>query len=261
MTRESVRIERARPEELGDVVKILDDAAGWLRDQGIEQWPDSFSEDATWRMDRIRSYVECGLTYLVKDESGLSLATFTLSSAADPQFAHGWPDSPDLGGYVFRMAVLRSAAGRDLGNVMLDYAGAQVGRWGKPWLRIDVHRHNRKLQEYYERRGFVKVAEVTAPDLSIPGRIRGSGTLMQRPSVEGVQPMASADYDPDGTAAIWLEASNAVRKLKLTEPPSDSNAWNTALDQAARVLERHALEIRQANGMYYRALTGRREGS
>jgi GNAT superfamily N-acetyltransferase len=261
VTPDQVTIEVAQPSELGEVVKILDDAAAWLREQGIEQWPDSFSEDATWRMDRIRSYVECGLTYLVRDSSGRAVATFTLSSAADPQFAHGWPDSPDLGGYVFRMAVLRSAAGSDLGSVMLDFAAAEVARWGKPWLRVDVHRHNRKLQAYYERRGFVRVGEVTAPDLSVPGRTRGSGTLMQRPTTEGNLTMTTANYDPDGTAAIWLEASNVVRKLKLSDPPADENAWNTALDQAARVLERHALEIKQANGMYYRALTGRREES
>jgi hypothetical protein len=47
--------------------------------------------------------------------------------------------------------------------------------------------------------------------------------------------------------------------LTLKREPTGANElndWNTALDQAARTLERHGREIKQANGMYYRPLTG-----
>ncbi|GGM83374.1 hypothetical protein GCM10012275_62500 [Longimycelium tulufanense] len=248
-------IEKASPEELPVVLEILDDAAEWLQGRGIDQWPASFSDDATWRIERIRSYIEFGLTYLVRGKSGKSVATFTLSRAADPQFMHGWPDGPDSGGYIFRMAVRRSAAGNDIGGVILDWAAREVARWGRAWLRIDVHRHNKQLQSYYERHGFTRVNEVTAPDSSVPGRTRGSGTLMQRAT--GGDAMATHDWDSDGAAALWLEASNVVRNLQLENPPVDENSWNAALEQASRVLERHALEIKQSNGMYYRPLTGR----
>lgn len=63
-------------------------------------------------------------------------------------------------------------------------------------------------------------------------------------------------YDPHNEADIWQEASTIVESLKTNDQPQDPNAWNTALDQAARVLERRAMEIRQRNGMYYRPLTG-----
>ncbi|WP_143230362.1 GNAT family N-acetyltransferase [Actinosynnema sp. ALI-1.44] len=255
----NVSISRALPEDLDTVLDILDDAAKWLQERGIEQWPSSFSQDATWRTQRIRSYIEHGLTYLVRlGEASGPVATFTLSKAADPQFAHGWPDGPESGGYIFRIAVLRHAAGQDLGGVILDWAADEVARWGKLWLRIDVHRRNPRLHQYYERHGFQKVAEVTAPDLSVPGRTRGSGTLMQRPTrLTGKgSAMNVSSYDPDGTAALWLEASNLVASMKLENPPISDDAWNVALDQAARMLERHALEIKQANGMYFRTLSG-----
>ncbi|WP_189172121.1 GNAT family N-acetyltransferase [Pilimelia anulata] len=71
----------------------------------------------------------------------------------------------------------RDAAGKGPGAIMLEWAGDEIRSWGRRWLRIDVHRHNHDLQRYYERLGFAKVAELTAPDPSVPGRTRGSGTL------------------------------------------------------------------------------------
>ncbi|MGH8918309.1 MAG: GNAT family N-acetyltransferase [Actinomycetes bacterium] len=182
MTQADISIKPALPDELPIVLALLDDAAAWLQERGIDQWPGSFSRDTTWRIERLQAYLEDGLTYLASDESGPS-ATFTLSRAADPQFAHGWPDGPGSGGYIFRMAVARRAAGHDIGGKLLDWAAAEVTRWGRPWLRLDIHRKNKTLREYYERHGFTTVAEVTAPDLTVPGRTRGSGTLMQRPAL------------------------------------------------------------------------------
>lgn len=288
-------IDVAQPDELPIVLQILDDAAGWLKERGIDQWPASFTSDATWRTNRIRSYVEHGMTFLARDEGGEPVATVTLSKAADPQFAHGWPDGPDTGGYVFRMAVKRSAAGHDIGGALLDWAAKQVAAWGKKWLRLDVHRHNQSLQDYYKRHGFIKVAEVTAEDLTVPGRIRGSGALMQR--AVGLGEHVSR-YDPDGLAAAWIEAANFVANIQETEPVSCDDPWNSALEiaasalekrrspiaaeaaqalrelkradghsalvdpwdvalqQASRALEVRASQIKQANGMYYRTLTG-----
>lgn len=250
-----VTIGVARPDELSAVLALLDEAAAWLRGRGIDQWPATFSGDATWRTDRIRSYIEHGLTYIARDQSGRPVGTFTLTPAADPQFAHGWPDGPEDAGYLFRMAVSRTAAGQDLGGRLLDWATREVGRWGKRWLRIDVHRLNPDLHEYYRRHGFIKVAEVTAPDLTIPGRTRGSGTLMQREVPKGER-VADSTYDQNGVAAVWVEASNYVRGMQLDDPPNSPTAWNDALEQAARALDRIASEVKQSNGMYYRSLTG-----
>jgi hypothetical protein len=73
--------------------------------------------------------------------------------------------------------------------------------------------------------------------------------------------VTSDRYDPHTEAAIWQHASDIVASLKTDDQPQDPNAWNTALDQAARVLERRAMETRQRNGMYYRPLTGQKHRS
>lgn len=173
----------------------------------------------------------------------------------NPQFAHGWPDGPGGAGYIFRMAVSREASGRDVGTRILDWAADEVGEWGLSWLRLDVHRFNLELQDYYHQRGFKKVNEVTAPDLTVAGRTRGSGALMQRSTRKGKKVDNETNYDPGGSAEIWLEAANYVRDMMLKEPPALPTAWNDALTQASRALERHAIEIRQGNGAYYRAMS------
>lgn len=60
-------------------------------------------------------------------------------------------------------------------------------------------------------------------------------------------------YDPTGKAAIWSEAAALVASLRTSEQPE---AWNAALDQAARALDSEARGIRQGNGMYYRVISG-----
>ena len=60
---------------------------------------------------------------------------------------------------------------------------------------------------------------------------------------------------------MWLEASAYVRGMQLEEPPKSASAWNDALEQAARALERHASETKQANGMYYRVMDGKSDAT
>ncbi|WP_139190990.1 GNAT family N-acetyltransferase [Actinokineospora iranica] len=171
-------------DELPVVLGLLDEAAKWLNARKIDQWPSSFTGDATWRIDRIRRYVNEGRTFLAIDRaSDESIATFTITELADPEYAHGWPDGPENALYLFRMAVARAAAGNDIGGQIIQWASNEAAQRGKKWLRIDVHRLNPALQSYYEEKGFVKVAEVLAPDPTVIGRIRGSGALMQRPSI------------------------------------------------------------------------------
>jgi hypothetical protein len=69
-------------------------------------------------------------------------------------------------------------------------------------------------------------------------------------------PRNTDQYDPTGEGAIWQAAAQLVEGLKLDQPPVDDNAWNAALDQAARALENEARAIRQKNGMYFRVISG-----
>lgn len=263
-------VDQASPDELPLVLELLDDAARWLREQGVTQAPTRFTGAEDWLIERIRAYIENGHTWLARINT-TAVAAFTLS-AADPDYADGWPDGPDTGLYIYRMVVRREFAGHDIGGHILDWSSARAAALGYRWLRLDCHRNNPALQDYYKAHGFERVGTlVRAINDPVSGDangryVRGSGALFQRPADSIVisytkqnreEPAVTSDrYDPYDEAAIWQEASNTFTSLKTNDQPQDPDAWNTALDQASRLLERQAMEIRQRNGTYYRPLTG-----
>jgi GNAT superfamily N-acetyltransferase len=63
-------------------------------------------------------------------------------------------------GYVHRLAVRRSCAGRGIGYRLLDWADMQVRANGGSRLRLDVVTDNGPLRRYYEAAGFVHRADV-----------------------------------------------------------------------------------------------------
>lgn len=263
-------VDQATPNELPLVLELLDDAARWLRERGITQWPARFTDAEDWRIARIRAYIDNGHTWMVRIHD-TAVATFALSSA-DPDYADGWPDGPETGLYIYRMAVRRQFAGHDIGGHILDWSSARAAALGYRWLRLDCHRNNHDLQSYYKAHGFERVGTlIRAINDPVSGDthgryVRASGALFQRPAGSLLisdthqnrqEPTMTFDsYDPHKEAATWQQASHLVASLKTNDQPQDPNAWNTALDQASRVLERQAIEIRQRNGMYYRPLTG-----
>src|SRR3954471_22912609 len=176
-----IEVSRALPDELDDVLSVLDEAAAWLQRSGVSQWPARFSGGGDWREERLRGYVLTGETWLVR-AAGKPIATFTLSGP-DPDYAHGWPDGPDDALYLSRRAVRRQYSGVGLGDRILDWCSATAAAADRRWLRLDCHRENHALQRYYADRGFTRVGTVVH---TIPATadsepyVRGSGALYQR---------------------------------------------------------------------------------
>lgn len=253
-------VDQATHGDLPVVLSILDEAAAWLQSRGIRQWPAHFGGVDDWRSTRIAGYVDEGKCWLVR-VGGDSVATFNLSTQADPDYADGWPEGPHDALYIFRMAVLRAWSGRDIGSRILDWASARAHALGLSWLRLDCHRHNHELQRYYQERGFIRVGTlVRVIDDSGTPYTRGSGALYQRQAgtlhyLSPTEGAAMTDrYDPHGEAAIWHQAASLICSLKRTDP--DTEQWNAALEQAARMVENEGRAVRQRNGMYFRVISG-----
>lgn len=167
--------------ELPVVVGILNDAAQWLRDRGIEQWPAPYDADG-WRLARLQRSLACGETWLVfcGYDAG---ATFSLSTV-DEDFTAGWPDEDGL--HINQFAVQRAWSGHDIGGRILDWTGQYARRAGFQWLRLNCHRNNALLHRYYLRKGFDFVGTVEHPT-------RMSGSLFQRRTVESIEGAAVVD--------------------------------------------------------------------
>lgn len=173
-------LRRAVPGDLDVVVALVEHAARWLGQRGLDQW------QYPPRVARIAHGVDAGEVYLL-EEDDQPIATITVDEHADPEF---WTpaDQPDTALYVHRMVVTRNAAGRGIGAALLDWASQRAQHSGKTWLRLDAWRTNTGLHAYYRSRGFQPIRTVTLPH-------RGSGALFQRQAgtITGDGPSISID--------------------------------------------------------------------
>src|SRR6185437_855480 len=151
----------AGPEQLADVLMVLDEAAAWLQGRGIAQWPPRF--EASW----VEASIGRGETWLAT-VGGTVSATVTLD-LADPV----WEGTYGSALYVHRMAVRRPAAG--LGAVILVWAARMARERRREALRLDCVAANTRLRAYYEQAGFAYRGDVSVA--GAPGQRLGEGPV------------------------------------------------------------------------------------
>lgn len=169
----SLTLRRAESADLPGVLALLAEAAGWLNDRGVRQWP-----AGGFPASRIEPLIAAGTLYVLEGDGagrGPALAaTIALDGHADPEF---WTpgDRPGAAYYVHKLCTARAFAGLGLGRALLDWAGSRTLADGLPWLRLDCAKANPALQGYYRSLGFRHVRTVDLPH-------RASGALFQRPA-------------------------------------------------------------------------------
>ena len=139
-TNTKIKFRVARPDQVNDVLGVLDEAAAWLEEQGITQWPARFEQ--SWIEDAIHQ----GETWLVEADGTIG-ATVTVDWS-DP----AWSDVGGSAAYLHRMAVRRQERG--LGAVILAWAAEIARQHGRDALRLDCVASNDRLRAYYETAGF-----------------------------------------------------------------------------------------------------------
>jgi GNAT superfamily N-acetyltransferase len=163
-------ISRATVDQVALVHRLLTEAAGWLADLDIDQWPHPFPEHI------VRRTIQD--TYLAwqADELVGSVAIYWDDSTF-------WGAQPPDAGYVHRLVVADSHRGQGLGAGILDWAGEHIAVQGRRWLRLDCGAVNARLRAFYEHQRFQHVRDV---EVSVSGA--GSAgefwraSLYQRPA-------------------------------------------------------------------------------
>jgi acetyltransferase (GNAT) family protein len=144
----AARFAVAAPGQVADVLAVLDEAAAWLRERDVQQWPPRF--EPSW----VEGAVRRGETWLAL-VGGTVRGTVTLD-----HWDSVWDGVPGAAAlYVHRMAVRRSAAG--LGAVILGWAAGVARQGGREALRLDCVASNGRLRAYYEAAGFVHRGDAT----------------------------------------------------------------------------------------------------
>jgi GNAT superfamily N-acetyltransferase len=143
----TVGFHLARADQADDVMGVLNEAAAWLHERGIAQWPLRF--ELSWVEDAIRQ----SETWLV-DIDGRVSGTVTVDFSDVV-----WSDVGGSAAYVHRMAVSRRERG--LGAVILAWAEDVARRQGCDAVRLDCVASNYRLRAYYENAGFAYRGDVS----------------------------------------------------------------------------------------------------
>jgi hypothetical protein len=126
----------ATPDDLKDVMSLLNQRIKWLRDIGSDQWNTG------------RTFENRMVNAIVLRDDDEAIATLSLSTEGDPDF---WTPKELKGHalYLGKMATSLTRRNENLGHLMLSWTQDRAAKAGVEFVRWDVWRTNRKLQKYY----------------------------------------------------------------------------------------------------------------
>lgn len=141
---------RLMPAGLDDVdpfVALLEAAAHWMSDRGIEQW-----RPGTMLAQRAKiADAQAKAELLIVKEAARVVGGVVLRTAPDPI----WMDRPAVSAlYLSKLVVARSRIGEKLGERILAAAERIAADRGALWLRLDCVATNNSLARFYQRLGY-----------------------------------------------------------------------------------------------------------
>ena len=160
-------LRRASVNDMAVVIRLIEEAAEWLRRKGTDQWATPWP-NRVGRDGRILASLSQGKTFIGWQDQ-VPAATIT----ADPDHDPYWPDDlrRDPAVYVHRLIVGRRFKGVGLGAALLDWAGRNARNdYGAVWIRVSAWTSNSALHAYYRRQGFLPCGR--HPDDGYPSAAR-----------------------------------------------------------------------------------------
>ncbi|TDB88926.1 GNAT family N-acetyltransferase [Actinomadura sp. 7K534] len=174
-TRIGYRIRPARPDELDDVLGLIDHAAEWLREKkNTTQWANPWPS-VDDRRKRVYEALLNRETWLLFDRERL-IGTVSIRLIGHEEL---WTarERETEAVYLHRLVVHRDYTGLGLGAELIEWAGRKGAAQQRKaeLIRIDVWTDNTELHDYYRRQGFKDVAIRTTSDRT------PSGALFEKP--------------------------------------------------------------------------------
>ena len=140
----TLTIRPAAPSDADTVVRLLNEATEWIVARGYRPW-----NWRPWTAEDALSAIGRGETHLAL-EDGNAIATLKLQLRDETM----WPARPADALYVHGLADARSAHGRNVGGLLLEFGARTAGHAGKRFLRLDCWCDNPPLRAHYVSHGF-----------------------------------------------------------------------------------------------------------
>lgn len=163
-----VYIRAATPNDVPDVMKIIDEAKAFLKSYGSPQWQDGHPNE-----EMINADIENKIAYVLIVE-GQVAGYSALSFAADPNYDGiydgQWQNNSDKYAVIHRSAISANYRGQHLTNFLFSNLISRTLAEGIHNIRIDTHPVNKPMQHLVGSFGFVKRGKVDVDDQIDPVR-------------------------------------------------------------------------------------------
>lgn len=170
----SLRISQARPETLGALIEVLEEAATWLWDRGIHQW-----EPGSMRAQRSALFLwaRSGQMVIATQQEEVAGDCFLVDEPG-PE----WNGHRGLAVYLHKLVVARSHSGSGVSGRLLDWCHHRALELGRPRVRLDCWDGNTRLRAFYRAAGYRELEAVPSLGYRVRlferrlGRAPGLGT-------------------------------------------------------------------------------------
>ena len=189
-----MQLRRATAAEVDPFIDLLEDAARWMRERGIDQW-----RPGSMRAQRPAFVAAQNRGEIwVLEQSNRIAGGAVLRSEPDPI----WADIPVADAlYVSKLVVARDAVGGKIGGQILDDLETLARERGAAWMRLDCVASNESLARYYQQRGYYPRGSVRSGDLDL---LRHDKPLAREPGVAvgSLDDVDFARWRPDRVATL-----------------------------------------------------------
>ena len=146
-----VTCRRAEPEDIADILRIVEDAKALLKKHRVDQWQGEYPTEQIFRADIARE--ECFVVC-----HGDEVAAFFVLSTAEEESYNGITDGKWTEGLsccvLHRAAVSAAYRGSGLSEQMLRFVEQQCRAYGLRCIRTDTHKKNKAMQGLLRENGY-----------------------------------------------------------------------------------------------------------
>lgn len=147
MNSENIKIKLATKYDVDQILNIIYQKCVWLKENNIDQWDIE---------NYIKIYNKKYFLNMINDEKlfiaqldNIVIGVFLLKST-DVEY---WENKTDLAFYIHHLATKNGFKG--LGKIIIDFCIEYSKNNKKDYLRLDCKSDNKKLNNYYEKMGFL----------------------------------------------------------------------------------------------------------
>ena len=143
---------KTKLEEVSDIMKMIDQAKAYMKEQGIDQWQNGYPNAEAFELD-----IEKGYSYVMEDDGkviGTMAVIFDGEPTYDKIYEGAWKTGDEPYAAIHRVAVDAECKGQGIAGAMIDEVVKMCREKGVRSIKNDTHRDNKSMQRMQAKNGF-----------------------------------------------------------------------------------------------------------